>query len=81
MLAAEPAAPAAVPTGSVTGTGTASPPAGVPPVEATGTGALGFLIVLLLVVGVVGLGYALRGSLRRLRARQESGTFGRADER
>ncbi len=41
-----------------------------------GAGALGFVLVLLLIVAVAGLMWAMAGSLRRLRKRVSSGEFG-----
>jgi len=41
-----------------------------------GAGALGFVLVLLLIVAVAGLMWAMAGSLRRMRKRVSSGEFG-----
>ncbi len=46
-----------------------------------GAGALGFLLVVLLIVAVAGLMWAMSGSLRRMRGRVSSGEFGREDPR
>jgi len=60
------------------GSGRATPP----PVEATGGGGIGFLLICVLIAASVGIYLALRGSMRRLRAQQEAGTFGvRRDDR
>ncbi len=49
----------------------------LPPLPAKiGTGGIGFLITMVLIVAAVGLFFALRGSMRRLRAAEQSGTFG-----
>ena len=47
-----------------------------PPVDKTGVGGIGFLIVLALLAVSVGLFFAMRGSLRRLNQRDLDGSFG-----
>lgn len=47
-----------------------------PPVDQTGVGGLGFLIVCALLAASVGLFFAMRGSLRRLQQRDLDGSFG-----
>lgn len=47
-----------------------------PPVDKTGVGGLGFLIVLALLAVSIGLFFAMRGSLRRLQQRDLDGSFG-----
>lgn len=49
-----------------------------PPAASTGTGLIGFLIVLGLCVASGAIYVALRGSMRRLRAREQDGSFGAA---
>jgi hypothetical protein len=44
-----------------------------------GAGGLGFLVVLLLILAVAIIGFAMVKSLRRLRQRVDSGTFGHPD--
>jgi hypothetical protein len=56
--------------------GSASPVPIAPPVDQTGVGGLGFLILVVLIAAVVGLAFAMRGSLSRLRRREAEGTFG-----
>ena len=48
-----------------------------PPVDKTGVGGLGFLIVMALLAASVGLFFAMRGSLRRLQQRDLDGSFGK----
>ena len=45
-----------------------------------GAGGLGFLITVLLIVGVVIIGIALSRSLKRLRRSVDDGTFGHPDD-
>ena len=48
-----------------------------PPVDKTGVGGLGFLIVMALLAASIGLFFAMRGSLRRLQQRDLDGSFGK----
>ncbi len=76
MITADPPTPS---TSTATSSATVlpSPSAAVVPAGKVSTGGAGFLVFFFIAVGVVVLGLALRGSLRRLRQQSDAGTFGR----
>lgn len=71
--------------GTVAGVAVATPPPSplptVPPASRTGTGGVGALVLLALILASVGLYFGLRGSLRRLNERKSDPNFGQPRDR